>query len=125
MSESSMEQHLRRAQAEGNETAALALADDPDRMAIIDSAWDAGARWSWEEDHFSLRFHGALETIAVVDPSDLTVDFNSDAREIIRWRADRQNRCATCGDDDHSTAEHATPLDAIPDEPEYPYGRES
>jgi hypothetical protein len=40
-------------------------------------------------------------------------------RQPLRFSTETPTACATCGEIDHSTAEHASPLDAIPDEPEY------
>lgn len=66
------------AQAEGNETATLALIDRPEDMHAIDAAWDAGARWARAEGGcYRLAMPGELETLAIVDPSDLTADLGS------------------------------------------------
>lgn len=40
-------------------------------------------------------------------------------RPPLRFSTETPTPCAPCGATDHTTAEHASTLDAIPDEPEY------
>jgi hypothetical protein len=69
---------IARAQAEGNETATLALINRRDDMNAVDAAWDAGARWSRTGDgYYALAMPGELETLAIVDPRELTADLGS------------------------------------------------
>lgn len=78
------DQIIREIQAEANESAMFALLDNPEMLAAVESAFEAGARWSKYGDVYGLSEPGSMNTLVIVDPSDDTADFGSSIKKYVR-----------------------------------------